>query len=389
MTVQKKATRGRKNVKNRRATLKDVAELAGVCVNTASTVLNPRRTKLAVSSTTREKVKRAAQKLDYRRNVGAARLAGSATRVLAILTDRITTLFNAPIIGGFESEAIARGYQCLIGCTHYEGPRKLEYLRSFEEHGVDGILFTTIWEDPEVERAMQAMLENNVPSVFLDYPWRQYKAPLVCGNHRQGAHLLASHLIEQGHRALAFLVPEGEKDRMPVKERMWGMQIAMEESGFDMAPLRIIRAKRNEPEDLTRLVLAELESDSPPSAVQVVNDHQAYRLMMGLHACGRRVPDDVAVTGFDDLSGWFLRSLGLPTDGSFPWAIPLTTVRQPLNEIGTRAAQVLIEMLESDKPMRADVYSLDLELVVRESSALPQRCRSMESAAVQASETID
>lgn len=358
----------------KRSTLKDVAELAEVNVNTCSAVLNPRSTKVPVKPKTRRKVEQAARKLNYRRNAAASHLAGSASKTLGILTDRIDNYFFAPILGAFEAEAVARGYQCFIGCTHYEGSRKLEYLKRFTEYGVDGIVLTTIWHDQEVAEAMRSMLQDTTPMAFIDYPWEDFAAPVIGADHFQGGKLLAKHLIEEGHRAFTFLLTEEQRHHGSVSDRIRGVRTVIEQSPYPDIPLEIISTPVYEPRVLAETVIKRLASDRPPSAVIVSNDHVAYSLLLGLQQANCHVPDDIAVTGFDDTNRLTLRALGLPDTISFLGAVGLTTVRQPLGDIGRMAAQLLVDLIESGRPMTRELHALEVKLVKGESSRLPTRC---------------
>jgi LacI family transcriptional regulator len=303
---------GKKSGGSRRATLKDVAELAGVSINTCSAVLNPRSVRIPVSVETRRKVHQAAKQVNYQRNVAASTLAGGSAKTLGILLDRIDNFFWGPVLSAFETEAVARGYQCLIGCTHYEGPRRLECLKRFVEHGVDGLLLTTIWDDPGVEEAMAWAPGTGPAVVFVDFPLPDYPAPLVCGDHFQGGMLLARHLIDEGHRSLAFLCPKKRRQHGSVKDRIRGVRSAIRNGPQDMKSLQIAVAESEDRAALTRVVLDRMNSATAPTAIIAVNDPVAYALLAGLHEAGCRVPQDIAVTGYDDFNNLTLGGMGIP-----------------------------------------------------------------------------
>lgn len=370
-----RAIRKRPAGRGKRTTLKDIAERVGVSINTVSAVLNPRSIEIKVSPTTREKVEQVARELRYTRNVAASRLAGGAAHSLGVLTDRLTNLFFAPILNAFEIEVVSRGYQCLLGCTHYEGPRKLEHLRRFSEYGVDGLLFTTIWHDPDVEEEMQRTLSTDTPMVFLDIPWEKYAAPLVSGDHFSGGRLLGEHLIELGHRDFAFLVYARNRQYPSVRNRLLGVQAALEQAGLEEDRVSVLSARDSSPEGLAAVVIEHLKTRPETSVVLAEHDQLASCLIAGLHAAQYRVPHDVAVTGYDDLYDLFLGYMGLPRGAELPWSIPLTTVRQPYAEMGCKAAEVLINLIESGRPPAREEHVLDVELMVRESSQLPARLR--------------
>lgn len=364
---------GKKSAVGKRATLKDVSGLAGVSVNTCSAVLNPRSVRIPVSASTRVKVEQAAKKVNYQRNVAASQLAGGSAKTLGILLDRIDNFFWGAVLSAFETESVARGYQCLIGCTHYKGPLRLECLKRFTEHGVDGLLLTTVWDDPGVEEAVSWAPGTGPAVVFVDYPLPGYVAPLVCGNHLQGGALLAKHLIDEGHRSLAFLCPQGRRQHESVEDRIRGVRQVIRESSCDMDALQVIVSEGDDSTTLARAVVDRMRSETPPSAIITVNDPVAYALLVGLQEAGCRVPEDIAVTGYDDFNNLTLAGLGIPHDIAFLGSCSLTTIRQPLVEIGRMASKVLIELLETGRPRRKEVHALDVELIVGSSSRLPLR----------------
>lgn len=359
----------------RRGTLKDVSALAGVSVNTCSAVLNPRSVEIAVREETRRKVEEAARKVDYQLNVAASKLAGGPAKTLGILLDRIDNFFWGPVLSAFEAEAVARGYQCLIGCTRYEGPRRAECLKRFIEHGVDGLLLTTVWDDPGVEEAVVWGWESDPAVVFVDMALPGYPAPLVCGNHRQGGTLLAEHLISEGHRSLAYLCPRDGLHQESTKERIEGIRQAIRQGPHDMTPLQLMASESEDCPSLAQIALAKMASETPPSAIMVATDAIAYSLLLGLEQHGCRVPEDIAVTGYDGLNNFAVSFLDLPQGTPFLSGTLLTTIRQPLEEIGRTASSLLIELLEAERPRRKETHALDVELIVGDSSRLPVRCR--------------
>lgn len=361
----------RRAVRKKRTTLKDIAEVAGVSINTASAVLNPRSNPIRVTPETREKVESAAAQLDYRRNVAASLLAGGANRVLGILSDRMTNLVVSPVIGAFMQEAVHHGYQCFIGCTQIEGARKFEHLQRFLEHGIDGLLMTDIWRDPEIDRQMEALLKTETPVVFFDYRWRDYPAPLVSGDHYGGGRLLTQHLVRLGHRKLAYLARPHQLDHPPIKGRIQGARDVIRDAG--LPELALLVSTGSGPDALASCVIEALKSDAPPTAVMVSNDHYAYALIAGLHRAGYTVPRDIAVTGFDDLTRAVQLSLEFPEGIEVPGALALTTVRQPFDAMGKKGAELLVESIEHHGKQNISTHTFDVNLIVRGTCALPEK----------------
>jgi LacI family transcriptional regulator len=360
----------RRVARKKRTTLKDIAEMAGVSINTASAVLNPRSIPIRVTPETREKVEEAARKLDYRRNVAASLLAGGANRVLGILSDRMTNLVVSPVIGSFMQEAVTHGYQCFIGCTQNEGARKFEHLQRFLEHGIDGILMTDIWRDPEIDSQMEALLKTETPVVFFDYRWRDYPAPLVSGDHYGGGRLLTRHLVEVGHRRLAYLARSHQLDHPPIKGRIQGARDVLREAA--LPDVELLVSSSSDPDALAACVAQALTTDHRPTAVMVSNDHYAYALIAGLNRAGYEVPRDVAVTGFDDLTRAIQLGLEFPEGVGVPGALGLTTVRQPFDAMGKKGADLLVEAINEKAPQSMTTHMFDVDLIVRSTCQLPK-----------------
>lgn len=356
-------------------TLKDIAREVGVSINTVSCVLNPRNPgNVKVSQATRAAILKTARRLNYRRNIAAARLVGCQTRTLGILVSSLLNPMTAPIIDAFEEQAVDMGYQCFIGCTRYRGLRKLDYVEQFLSHGVEGLLLTNVWNDPEVEHALRAAVDTNMPLVFIDYMWEERPAPLICGNHFQGGQILAEHLLSVGHRRMAFLCDDAQRHLRSINERVRGVEHVLNASGEKGARLELLWSASHHSLDFTNTVCQRLSQPDPPTVILCSGDLTAIELMVGLQARGISVPQHLCVTGYDDLLSPFIQA-NLHLDNlPLPWRIPLTTVRQPMARIGRRAAEVLIGQISGEVVEQENL--LDVELVVAESSIPPARPRN-------------
>jgi LacI family transcriptional regulator len=357
----------RKRGKN--VTLRDVAEATGFSLNTVSKVLNVRSTPVRVTDKTRLEILRMARRMGYRRNTAASFLAGGRSRTLGILLDQLTNPFGAPLAEAFEQEASAHGYQCFVGCTQYDGLRKLEYVNRFLEHHVEGLFLLTVWFDPTVEEALNSALSRDTAVVTVDQPWKGHPVPAVCANHRQGGRLLGEHLVEIGHRRILYLATSDRLDRFSVQERIRGIQEAIAAKPESGCVLEIANSTPKRASELWEVAMEYLESDRPPTVIAATHDVHALDLISGLATQGVRVPQNVAVVGFDDIQS---EVLGMLRSTRFmPVPFPMTTVRQPLKAIGRRAAEILMGSIEHPETPQPEVEFLDVDLLIRASSRLP------------------
>lgn len=361
--------------KKKRTTLKDVANDVGVSVNAVSGVLNTRRVEVRVSDQTRRAILASARKLNYRRNVAASSLAGGRTRTLGILMATLGSPFDGPLAAAFEQEAASLGYQCFVGCTLYGGLNKFDYVDQFLSHGVDGLLLTAFWYEDSMTSALQRALDENIPVIFVDYKWEKYPATLVCSDHRMGGRLIGGHLHEVGHRDIALLQFADEAPIQSIRDRMKGAQEAFEEQGDGArAPQWVVPCAGNVAQYGVYLA-KQIKKFPEVTALVCPNDVRAYQVMYDLKQQGIRVPEDVALTGYDDLLAPFSRTVSGMNEDMFQNVLPnpLTTVKQPLREIGIEAARALVEQIDHGSPEVFEDKTLGVELVVRTSSALPER----------------
>lgn len=342
----------------RRATLKQVAQRAGVSINTASVVLNPRRHHAVVHPDTRARVQEAARALGYRRNLAASRLAGGAANTLCIVMDRMTNQRHAVILDAFVSEATREGFQCMLGCTEPTDAKSLEFIRGLSMQGVDGFVFVPVWTNPAIADLMPGLLEEALKTLFIDDRFPGSTAPLVACDHRAGGRALAEHLTTKGHRRVFYVSTNAAAPAWAIQDRIAGAREALAAAG---GALDVVTAA----EDVTSAVWDRLQGGEPPTAVMCADDFVARALIAGLNGAGLDVAGKIAITGYDDV-GSYLPLAGGP-DAS--WNLPLTTFRQPMEQIGQRAARELIAMTHGTGPAPNTDLLLPGELVARQSTA--------------------
>lgn len=329
----------------RRASISDVARLAGVSVGTVSNVLNrPER----VSVTTRERVEAAIAELSFIPNGSARQLrVGTITTVGAIVLD-ISNPFFTDLARGIEARLDQDDYTLMMASSDEDAEREARYLRLYEQHGVQGIMVVPATDDVS---HLVALAERGTRVVLLDRPSPVESLSSVAVDDVHGGALAVRHLIEQGHERIAFL--NGPHTIRQCADRFVGAVQAMEGAGLDPAQaLEEITVSLNADggDAGTRELLAR---DDRPTAIFCVNDLVALGSLRTLRRTGLSVPDDAAIVGYDDVA--FAAEL----------ATPLTSVRQPTHQLGVQAADLLLRPADAEP----EHVVFQPTLVVRESSA--------------------
>ncbi|HEY4079486.1 MAG TPA: LacI family DNA-binding transcriptional regulator [Burkholderiaceae bacterium] len=333
---------------DRVVTLERVAELAGVSPSTVSRILNGTA---AVSQAKQEAVQEAIRTLGFRPNPVARGLAGGRTLSIGIMTQVISSPFYGEALLGIERELEGAGYVPLFvsGNWHEDDERKA--LEALMARRVDGIIVLA----GRISNETLVNFSNSVPMVVVG---RQLEAPQLFSfsfHNRLGALLATRHLIEQGHRRIAFVT--GDLIHEDAVDRQTGYLDALQEAGIPSDPQLIVQSDFTEAGGMLA-VSRLLERDAHFTALFASNDQMAMGAALGLHRRNLRVPDDVSLVGFDDL---IMARYTMP---------PLTTVRQSVYEMGTEAATAMLDMLRGARPQ---AQLPEPVLVVRESTRRMQR----------------
>ena len=338
-------------MRNRRATSHDVARSAGVSQGTVSVVLND-VAKARVSEATRQRVRAAAQRLDYHPNAAGRSLVRQRTGLLGLILrqgpDRLSAnAFLPTVIDGFTAVAGAADFRLLIEPID-ELIRPDAYLALAREAHVDGIVLAGARSDDDQLRRLHT---SDFPIVL----WGQLSGshlPFVDVHNAAAARTAVEHLIELGHRRIGCIT-NGPLAYTASAARLQGYQSALESHGLsvDHHLIRIGDFSGRSGYVAMRSLLTSIDR---PGAVFVGSDEVALGALRAIRELGLRIPDDVAVVGFDDLP---VSELVSPS---------LSTMRVPARELGAAAARMLIQRIESDIP--PPPVLLETELVVRESS---------------------
>lgn len=339
-------------------TLKDVANEAQVSTATVARVLHRRG---FVSKASRKRVEEAIEKTGYRLNILAQSLRRQRTRTIGhLLTSISPNPFFAGVELGVEYEAIQHGYSVLIWNVFEDARRETLGVETFIQRQVDAIIFTTPIEPQNVETVLAA----HIPVVQVERPTPVQSHQVLVDNHA-GAASAVEHLIGLGHKRIGYIGGEklAYRTNLSVDEqRLAGYRDALSNHGITPDNDWYASGKYYSLEDGYRIMEKFLERGDI-TAVLTACDILAAGALQSIYRRNLRIPDDISVVGFDDTYASYLSP-------------PLTTVQQPMFEIGQVAARIAIEALDAAVSDKGDAYRvehLSTRLTVRSSTGKPKR----------------
>ena len=328
-------------------TIRDVAQRAGVSISTVSRVLNK---SASVNEGKRKRVEAAAAALGYSPNPAARSLLGQSTGGIGVLLPYIAGDFFSEFLYGIDRVTSDSGYFLVVSSSH-RNVKEFQAVIQGLNRRVDGLIVMSTEVPAPVVRTW---LPADLPIVFANTEVEEGALEAVNFDNRGGAYRLTEHLVEAGHRRIAFL--RGPESSHDAAERLEGFRSALRAHGLEPA-LEL-------PGDYTMesgqaAVRALLAADPLPTALFAANDLSAYGALSGLREAGLDVPSDIALAGFDDIR---LAQFASPS---------LTTVRVPAREVGQRAIERLLARIKGANGVPAALQTLPTEVIVRESTALP------------------
>ncbi len=333
----------------KRSTIRDVAARAGVSHQTVSRVINGSPN---VAEATRMRVLGAIGELGYVPSPMARGLISNRTHSLGVVADDISDGFFARLVAGAEAEARRRGYYLMIGSVEPDDDER-GYLRLMLERRVEGLILAR----PSVPLTPADLLparDAGVPLVAVGSSGLS-GFPVVDVDNRQGGYDATRHLLERGHRRIATIV--GPRDWPSAAARLKGYRQALREAGVAEEPALVERASDWGLESGRAAAARLLERGADFTALFAHSDLIALGAIRQLREVSRRVPDDISVVGYDDLP---------VADYVEP---ALTTVHQPMHEVGAIAAGILLDQLAGNAAPPRKSYLLPAVLVVRQSVA--------------------
>jgi DNA-binding LacI/PurR family transcriptional regulator len=327
-------------------TMRDVAQHAGVSVQTVSHVVNRTGN---ISAETRDRVQRSIEVLNYRRNPIARSMRTRKTCMIALMVMDITNPVLSLIASTIEAAAYGQDYNVLLYNTGLDPARELIYLHEIGDRRADGVIIINA-----IERPHTLMLhEQHIPAVLIDCPTPSYPLPTVSVDNFEGAYAATKHLINLGHQRIAHL--GGAQDLEIARQRANAYLAALEHAGMTyrnvLPALSVQWGYESGYLAMSRL----LRDAEQPTAVFAASDELAIGAYRALAEHNLSVPNDISVVGFDNI------------EASAYTTPSLTTVNQPFSALGHEAFRLLLALLDGE--VQGANVILPAELVLRHSTA--------------------
>jgi len=345
-------------LKKKQVTLRDIAERSGVAIMTVSRVVNGNG---YVSEETRQKVQAAINEMNYRRNGLARNLKRQRTETVGFFCGFLSNPCSTDIAKAVCESLPLGGYNFSICISEHSAKEDITAFESLVDHNVDGIIVATR-SNKDGDARLESFANSNLPIVVVGRDFRHAAVDHVSADNFTGGFEATRHLIDLGHRRIAF-IGAGFESRSSLK-RLQGYLAALETNAIEVDE-RLITGRKETTSDVpgysTEKIGYEgmkrlLSLPSPPTAIFARNDFTAVGAISAIKEVGLSIPQDIAVVGFDDTP------LAIHT-------IPaLTTVRQPMRLQGQLAAEMLLRRIASEKVIDREERILDCELIVREST---------------------
>lgn len=333
-----------------RVTIRDVADRVGVHPSTVSRVLNP-ATRGRITPEIVEKVTAAATELGYRPNQTARGLRTNRTRTIGVLIPDITNPLFPPIIRGIEDGLGANGYTAILGNTDNIAARESEAVSTLRARQIDGLILATARRDDPI---VAECIADGLPLVLVNRTADADGVSSIVNDDALGIALAVRHLKDRGHTDIAHIA--GPRSLSTGEARRAGFITAMKAEGLEANPALIAETSAFSEDEGLRAAAQLIAGSTEFTAVVAANDLIALGAYEAIGDAGLRCPEDISVTGFNDMP--FVDRL----------SPPLTTVRIPHYELGREAGRRLVELIENpESPARAT--TLRPELIVRGSTA--------------------
>ena len=329
--------------RQRVTTIRDVARAAKLSPAAVSRYLNG---DIVLPKASASRIDRAVRELNYQPNRLARNLSLGQSKMIGLIIPDISNPFFATLACAVEDIAFKAGYGVLLCNTQNDRDREFSYLRLLSSRQLDGILFLTSQaENP----ALAEILQRNRNVVLIDEDVPGVSAPRIFSENRAGAYLATRHLLENGHKRIAFI--GGPRNLLSTRERFTGFENALKEHG--LRPItQLVRFGPYTSDFGRETALRFFEARKRPTAIFASSDYVALGVLNAAHGAELEIPGSLSLIGFDDMP---LAELLQP---------PLTTVRQSAQDLGMEGAKVLLNLIAGEPVKRVETR-LPVKLITR------------------------
>ena len=354
-------------VRSRRLTLSDVAKAAGFSPSTVSIVLNEAPLSRYVAAATKRKIRETAERLDYHPDIFARSLRSRKSQTIGVLVLDLADPFCTRILQGIERKLLETPYLPIIMDGNSNPNQVQRYSEMMVARRVEGLITVPNWLLFDIS-ALEDISDSQLPTVVVGRDVDSPTINSVVVDNEAGGYTAMDHLYSLGHREIAFVC--GPRRLSDSRLRWRGVRSFAKRAKLRLTPAFIrslpdISDSESGFEGSRNLVAEYLRSGKPFTAILAFDDISAFGAIRALVEAGRRVPEDCSVIGFDDIPAAALSTPGL------------TTIRQPMQEMGAYAAEAILKMLNKSEGDRDGFYGqshmMPPELVIRGSTAERRR----------------
>ena len=339
---------------DRTITIDDVAKLAGVSRATAGRVVGNYG---SVSEKSRERVWDAVRQLDYQPNLIARGLRSQTTKTIAVIVGSIRNTYSTALVYAVEKEAQKKGYNVLICTTHEDIEKELKHLKDLNSRKVDGVILMSAYRaDANMDKKYKEFYISKLPIVFVDRNIPGINRDVIQSENFDASYKATKYLMDMGHRKIGIIATSTFST---VQERIKGYKAAFANAGIEYDE-SLIASVDELSDKMSRKVCHEFLEEHPDiTALYILNNSLCSGVLLDLKERQMKIPQDISLLVWDD--------------EEYNELLDITTIEQPITEIGKQATRRLFELIgEPEETTDFECKKLDPELIIRKSCTLPK-----------------
>lgn len=339
---------------DRTITIDDVAKLAGVSRATAGRVVGNYG---SVSEKSRERVWDAVRQLDYQPNLIARGLRSQTTKTIAVIVGSIRNTYSTALVYAVEKEAQKKGYNVLICTTHEDIEKELKHLKDLNSRKVDGVILMSAYRaEANMDKKYKEFYISKLPIVFVDRNIPGINRDVIQSENFDASYKATKYLMDMGHRKIGIIATSNFST---VQERIKGYKAAFANAGIEYDE-SLIASVDELSDKMSRKVCHEFLEEHPDiTALYILNNSLCSGVLLDLKERQMKIPQDISLLVWDD--------------EEYNELLDITTIEQPITEIGKQATRRLFELIgEPEETTDFECKKLDPELIIRKSCTLPK-----------------